>query len=133
MLPISKAIEICTVKIIGKIGPFTVRLVDNKLTKAIISLYNKDSIDIVEGDNCYHNPKVVPFDEIWILYYDPNDKDEQRYILLHEYVEATLMRDRHMSYDDAHIQADKIELFNRQKDLLPLIKRIVNASPRKKN
>ncbi len=48
----------------------------------------------------------IPKLEIWL---EREEKDEYPFILAHEYVEMILMRDRKMTYDEAHDIASKIE------------------------
>ena len=48
----------------------------------------------------------IPKLEIWL---EEEEKDEAAFILAHEYAEMILMRDRKMSYENAHPIASKIE------------------------
>lgn len=53
----------------------------------------------------------IPKDEIWL---EKEEFDECPFILVHEYAELVLMRDKKMKYENAHPIASKIELKFRQ-------------------
>jgi len=83
-----------------KDGGLTVWLVDGKIVR------NKYKSDFMEGGNgCVY--KWVPNDEIWIE--DGLKEHEIPFVILHEFVEKTFMKEDNMKYDDAHNIAAKVE------------------------
>jgi len=95
-----KAKDEIYVKKYCKIGDVTVWLVNAKKVRDLWK------IDYMEGGHGYVY-KWIPNDEIWIE--DGIKKDEIPFILLHEYVERTLMKEKKMKYDNAHNIAAKVE------------------------
>lgn len=88
------------VKKYGKISDITVWLVDaNKIR-------DKWKSDFMEGGHGYVY-KWIPNDEIWIE--DGIKKHEIPFIILHEFVERTLMKEKNMSYEKAHDISAKVE------------------------
>lgn len=83
-----------------KIGDITVWLVDAELVRDWFK------VDYMEGGHFYVY-KWIPKDEIWIE--NGLINSEIPYILIHEYVERTLMKEEKMKYDDAHNIAAKVE------------------------
>lgn len=85
---------------------------------------NKFKTDFIEGAHgfCYG---WTPNDEIWIEK-GPHTNKEAPLILLHEYVERTLMKYKKMPYEKAHKIAAKVEFSKRpnfsKKDALALTK-----------
>jgi hypothetical protein len=79
----------------------TVWLVDGEKVR------NTFKTDFIEGGHGYVY-SWVPNKEIWIEK-GPHTDDEAPYILLHEYVERTIMKYRKLSYDKAHEIAAKVE------------------------
>lgn len=82
--------------------------------------------DYVEGGHAYvYN--WIPKDEIWIE--SSVKPDEIPVILLHEFLERTLMKFRHFPYVKAHVAASKAEFEHRgiftKKDALNLTRKIV--------
>lgn len=87
---------------------------------------NTFKTDFIEGGHgyVYH---WVPNKEIWIEK-GPHTDAEAPFILLHEYVERTLMKYRKMTYEKAHEIAAKVEFSKRpdkvtEKDVLALTPR----------
>jgi hypothetical protein len=120
-MTLAEAIEFCTVDK-QPYEEFLVRLMEDQFSKAILSLFVPNAIDFVEGDNYEHNPKLVPKGELWIN--DEVKPNCRKYILLHEAIECRRMRNKGISYDEAHIYADKLELAWRQYDLRELISEV---------
>src|SRR5581483_11638788 len=83
-------------------------LVDGEIVR---DLYK---VDFIEGGNDQVYRKWLPKGEIWI---EKNLKDEHEICvtILHEYVENTLMKKKHYSYDKAHNVASKVEFSKRGK------------------
>lgn len=96
----NKANKDVYVKKWGKAGESTVWLVD---AEKVRDLYKTD---FLEGGNGYVYP-WVPNDEIWIE--NGVKSHEIPFIILHEYVEKTYMKEKKMKYDDAHSIAAKAE------------------------
>jgi hypothetical protein len=72
--------------------------------------------DYVEGGHGYVYT-WIPKDEIWID--NTLNKEEMPVIVLHEFVERTLMKHKHLSYNKSHHFASKVEfehrgIFNKQ-------------------
>ena len=91
--------------------------------RAIRDLYKTD---YVEGGHAYVYD-WIPNDEIWI---EKSVKpDEAPVIVLHEFLERTLMKYRHFPYVRAHVAASKAEFEHRgifsKKDALSLTRKIV--------
>lgn len=61
-------------------------------------------IDFTEGGNTEAYPWMPP-NEIWLDDTMWMPEDESQYVLLHEIIEFNLMRNKGMSYDDAHDEA----------------------------
>lgn len=87
----------------GKIGDILVWLVDGELVR---DLYKTDFIEGGHG----HIYDFIPNNEIWIEY-NIHEK-EIPLIILHEYVERTLMKVKRMEYAKAHVIASKVEYDN---------------------
>lgn len=83
-------------------------LVDGELIRDLFKT------DFIEGGNekAY---SWVPKGEIWLE--DNLSPKELPYILLHEYTERWLMKNKNMNYDKAHKLASKVEFNNRNKPL----------------
>ena len=82
--------------------------------------------DYVEGGHAYVYD-WIPLDEIWI---EKSVKDDEiPVVLLHEFLERTLMKYRKFPYVRAHVAASKVEFEHRgifnKKDALSLTKKIV--------
>lgn len=56
-------------------------------------------IDFTQGGHGYVYPNFIAKDEIWL---DNSNKDEAEAVLLHELTERDLMKDKGMSYSEAH-------------------------------
>jgi len=69
-------------------------------------------VDFVLGGHGYVYG-FVPNQEIWIE--DGLEEDEIPVLILHEYVERTVMKYKHISYDKAHTIAAKVEFEHRGK------------------
>ncbi len=89
---------------------YTVYMVNQELVQ---DLYK---IDFVDGGNpsVYH---WIPEGEIWIA--DALAKTEIRFVLWHEYVECQLMKQKGLTYDQAHELASKQEYGLRHKTATP--------------
>lgn len=81
-------------------GPVRVWLIDGNLARS----YYKT--DYTEGGHGYVY-RWVPRGEIWVE--AALERGELPYVISHEYLELRLMRDRKLSYDDAHEIAAKLE------------------------
>lgn len=78
----------------------TVWLIDAEVAR------DKYKSDFMEGGHGYVY-KWIPNDEIWI---EDGLKDKEiPFILIHEFVERTLMKEKKMKYDDAHNIAARVE------------------------
>jgi hypothetical protein len=78
----------------------TVWLVDAEMVR------DKYKTDFMEGGHGYVY-KWIPNNEIWI---EDGLKDKEiPFVLIHEYVERTLMKEKGMKYDNAHNIAAKVE------------------------
>jgi hypothetical protein len=73
--------------------------------------------DFVEGGHYLVYP-WIPRGEIWL---SDAVEEEWPFLLAHEYLELCLMRDRSMTYLDAHKKADDAEWEMRQKYLKPRV------------
>lgn len=62
--------------------------------------------DFIEGGHHYVYP-WIPESEIWID--DFTDKKEKPQILVHEFIERKLMKEKHLSYNKAHLIAAREE------------------------
>ena len=89
------------------IGPINVWFVDGRLVR------NRFKTDFVEGGHHYVYP-WIPIDEIWLA---DAVEEEWPFLLIHEYTELLLMRDKCMTYADAHEKADDVEIEARKKHL----------------
>jgi hypothetical protein len=87
---------------------FTVKLwiVDGNLVRSFYST------EYTEGGHGYVYP-WVPKDEIWVE--EAVDRRERPFIVIHEYLEHRLMRDRKLDYETAHAICSKVE-FHCRKD-----------------
>jgi hypothetical protein len=72
---------------------------------------NKFKSDFIEGGHGFVY-QWIPNNEIWIEY-GPESTKEAPFILLHEYVERTLMKYKKISYEKAHNIAAKVEFDKR--------------------
>lgn len=97
-----------------------VNLIDGEVVR---DLYKTD---YVEGGHAYVY-EWIPLDEIWIDKIVP--MDEVPVVILHEFLERTLMKYRKFPYVRAHVAASKVEFEHRgifdKRDALSLNRRIV--------
>lgn len=89
----------------GKAGPVQVWIVNGLMVR------NTTKTDFVEGGHAYVYP-FMPEDEIWIE--DQVSEEERSFVLLHEFTERHLMRNRKVDYDKAHEYASKVEFAARE-------------------
>lgn len=94
------------VRLYGTLDDMEVWLVDGQEVR------NRYKVDAMEGFHGYVY-SWVPNNEIWIE--DGLHATEIPYIILHEFVELNLMRDRRLSYEKAHDKAAKVEWLMRHK------------------
>lgn len=78
----------------------TVWLIDGKKVR------DEYKTDFMEGGHGYVY-KWIPDNEIWIE--DGLNEHEIPFIILHEFVERTFMKEKNMNYDKAHDIASKVE------------------------
>jgi hypothetical protein len=97
---------------------------DKKLittTKDKIKIYSVDGtfvrdnfdIDLTMGGHAYIYPNYIPEDEVWIDK-DMNDKDKYATIV-HELTERNDMKNKNLTYNDAHDIASDAEIKARKK------------------
>lgn len=90
----------------GKIGDVKIWLVDGEYVR------DKYKTDYTEGGHDYVY-KWIPHNEIWIE--STMHKSEMPLIVLHEFVERTLMKTKGIEYDKAHTIASKVEFAKEDK------------------
>jgi hypothetical protein len=93
-------------KKLGKYQGYNVWIVKQEMVQ---DLYKTDFVD---GGNpsVYH---WIPQNELWLS--DALDKNERYFVLWHEYIERTLMKEKGWTYDRAHERASKTEYNLRKK------------------
>ena len=78
--------------------------------------------DFTEGGNWEAYPEFVPKGEVWVA--DDKNAENTKDIILHELTEVRLMQMDGMTYDKAHVIANRIEMAQRVKDNPGLLVRV---------
>jgi hypothetical protein len=90
---------------IGPLAGFTVWIVDGAIVR--------DHLDVEFALGGHHGRyPFIPEDEVWLE--DTGDLDDVMHNARHEVIEAELMRDLKMTYDEAHAEASAIEARERR-------------------